>query len=381
MTAPGPPTAGVSVVQDGGQIPPDDHYQAERQETADLRGGIERAHEAAGSLEQFAVEVDRSLQGARDEIEKLRALHRLSLRLHCGLDPVRIWQEALDLLKLVVSATGMAAYRVEEGGQVSCCARAGVPLLDLPDDPALGPDVLTWALRADNPASLCSSDGRYLAAPVMTDGRVAGVFALARRGDGFDRQDVELTEMVSLVTAQGIAGAARYRAMEEQALTDGLTGVANYRYFRKQIDLEVARAHRFRYPLGLLIADVDHFKKINDEFGHPAGDSALARTAHAMRLAIRRSDVLARVGGEEFAVILPACDPDQARIVAEKLRLAVRSADGVELDDPSRRIPLTVSVGAAALSGEDLDAQRLIDLADEALLEAKRTGRDRTVVK
>jgi diguanylate cyclase (GGDEF)-like protein len=255
-----------------------------------------------------------------------------------------------------------------------------VPLLDLPDDGRQAPEILSWALLADNPGSLSSSDACYLTVPVIAGARVVGAFALVRRTEKFDRLDIELAETVGVLTAQAIEGTTRYQEMEEQALTDGLTGVANYRYFRKQIDLEVARAQRFRYPLGLLMADVDYFKKINDQFGHLAGDRALALTARAMLQAIRRSDVLARVGGEEFAVILPACDLDQAGIVAEKLRLAVSSANGVGTADAAALIPLTISVGGAALAGAELNAQQLIERADAALFGAKRSGRNKSVM-
>ncbi|MFN0072567.1 MAG: diguanylate cyclase [Chloroflexota bacterium] len=356
-------------------------YEAELAQSQILRGQLQSSRESAGTLERYAVEADQSLRRAREHIEKLRALHRVSLRLHATLEPARIWTEAVDLLERLVTSTSIAAYAVNRNGTVSRSVLQGVPLLDLPTEVTQAPDVLAWALRADNAGSLASPDGRFLAVPVITERRVVGAFALVRRkGEKFDAHDTELVEMVGLITAQGMEGASRYRAMEEEALSDALTGVANYRYFRRQIDLEVARAQRFRYPLGLLIADLDHFKKINDQYGHPAGDQALARTAQAMRLAVRRSDVLARVGGEEFAVILPSCDLQQARIVGEKVRMAVRAANGTSGSNKTEHIPLTVSVGGTAMAGAMISAQELIERADSALLQAKRSGRDQTII-
>ncbi|HEX3243794.1 MAG TPA: sensor domain-containing diguanylate cyclase [Chloroflexota bacterium] len=355
-------------------------YELELRAASELRERSKSANASALAVERFALETEQSLEGAREQIDKLWALHRFSLRLHSQLEAPPIWEEALELLDSLVSATGIGAYVRDDGGLITCCARRGAPLLDLPDDGRQGPDILSWALRADNPGAFASPDECYLAVPVIANRRVVGAFALVRRTEKFDRFEIELAEAVGMLLAQRVEGATRYQEMEEQALTDGLTGVANYRYFRKQVDLEVARARRFPYPLGLLMADVDHFKKINDQLGHQAGDRALALTARAMQLAIRRSDVLARVGGEEFAVILPACDLDQARMVAEKLRLAVSSANGIGTAVAATRIPLTISVGGAALAGPELDAQQLIEQADAALFRAKRAGRNKSVM-
>ena len=100
------------------------------------------------------MEADQSLKRAREQIEKLRALHRLSLRLHSGLETARIWTEAVELLEHLVPATGIATYALKDDGLITCSARRGVPLLDLPDDGRQAPDLLGWAFRADNPGSL-----------------------------------------------------------------------------------------------------------------------------------------------------------------------------------------------------------------------------------
>lgn len=347
-----------------------------------LRSELHASRELAESLENFGVATDVALREARDELTRLRALHRVALSMGSPMDAGQIWDEAARQLSTLVTSTAIAAYAQLETGALHRAAIAGVPLTSLPVDGSHALDLVRWAVRADNSGSIASDDGLALAVPVMVLERVEGVLVLVRRTGGrFDPMDVELSEAVGSTVAQALAGVARYEAMEEQALSDALTGVPNYRYFRKQIELELARAQRLRYPLALLIADLDHFKSINDQFGHPLGDQVLARAAAAMRDAIRRSDVLARVGGEEFAVILPACDTEQARIVGDKLRLAVSA---VRLEDGDDEIPidLTVSVGGVArVRGIDsIDADRLISLADGALLDAKRTGRNRTVM-
>lgn len=356
-------------------------YDAELRRTQELQAQLARSTDAAESLERFAIEADASLREARAHVGKLRALHCVALRMSSDREPPALWDDALDLLGSLAPSSGLAVYSTDGPSPHARVALLGVPLRVLPPSPAQAPSVLRWALRADNPGSLTSDDARYLAVPICSEATAVGAFALARTSQDppFTATETELCEMVAQIVSRALDGAARYRAMEDQALSDALTGVANYRYFRKQIELEVARAQRFRYPLGLLIADLDHFKAINDQHGHPAGDKALARAAQAMLQAIRRSDVLARVGGEEFAVILPACDPQQARLVGDKLRQAVRMAHGVG-EPGGAVISLTVSVGGASLADHALRADTLIERADAALLQAKRAGRNRTVL-
>ena len=156
--------------------------------------------------------------------------------------------------------------------------------------------------------SLLSGDGEWLALPLRTANQTLGVVVLRQdAGTPLTALDRQVAEMLAAVAAQSLQNAERYRQVASEAVTDALTGVYNYRHFRQQLPRELARARRLKYRVGLLIADLDHFKQINDRFGHPEGDRVLRLAADAMQSVMRRSDFLARVGGEEFAVILPAC--------------------------------------------------------------------------
>lgn len=168
----------------------------------------------------------------------------------------------------------------------------------------------------------------------------------------------------------------RNRTLERQVLRDGLTGLYNRRYMQDRLREELARAHRYRRDLALLLLDVDHFKRVNDTLGHPAGDLALARVARTLRSTIRDTDIPARYGGDEFAVILPEASHDGGRAVGERIRAAVEAMDasGVEA---SR---ITVSVGIAAFPIDADDAALLIEQADRALYQAKRDGKNRVAV-
>jgi diguanylate cyclase (GGDEF)-like protein len=135
-----------------------------------------------------------------------------------------------------------------------------------------------------------------------------------------------------------------------------------------------------RYAVGMLIMDLDHFKLVNDRHGHPAGDRALKQVAELLRTRLRRTDVIARIGGEEFAAILPGDGPAEVTIVAEKLRTAVEALAPVEGGMTSEPTHLTLSVGATSLPPDALETHALISCADHALYEAKRKGRNQVQV-
>ena len=156
---------------------------------------------------------------------------------------------------------------------------------------------------------------------------------------------------------------------------DGLTGLANQRQFRLILDRELDRVARTGEPLTLLLFDIDHFKQVNDNYGHPAGDAALKSVAGVLETGVRPMDTVARVGGEEWAVILPSSLPAHARGTAERLRMAIeRTPVFLENGTP---LELTVSCGAAVVAPwAGVSANALIDEADRALYAAKRSGRN-----
>ena len=168
------------------------------------------------------------------------------------------------------------------------------------------------------------------------------------------------------------------RRLEALSLTDGLTGLANRRGFDAALEKEVARAKRYKRSFALLMADVDHFKGVNDEYGHAAGDQVLRETAHSIFEWLRRSDTGARYGGEEFAVVLLDNDAEDAHTVAERWRGIVEGTTH-ELPD-GRRCSVTVSVGIAVWSAGYDSAEAMLEAADAALYRAKGEGRNRVVV-
>ena len=159
-------------------------------------------------------------------------------------------------------------------------------------------------------------------------------------------------------------------------IIDGLTEAHNKRYLLDYLEREVARCVRYGRPLSLVMFDIDHFKKINDTFGHLTGDHVLREIGRRVRARIRKEELLARYGGEEFIIVLPEAGHQGALEFADQLRQLV-SEESIEFEGDS--IDVTISVGVTTIEGEPIDVSRFIKLADENLYEAKRSGRDRVV--
>jgi len=164
--------------------------------------------------------------------------------------------------------------------------------------------------------------------------------------------------------------------MKRLATTDALTGANNRHQFFSQAAREVARAKRYDNPLSVIMLDIDYFKSINDTYGHHAGDMVLKAFADTARTALRTSDIFGRLGGEEFAAILPQTGLEEGLEVAERLRAAF-AALAVRVDEAT--IPFTVSLGVTQVRATDKDVEELLNRADEALYRAKRMGRNRVV--
>lgn len=157
---------------------------------------------------------------------------------------------------------------------------------------------------------------------------------------------------------------------------DGLTQIFNKRYFVETLEREIGRAQRYRRHLSLIMFDIDHFKQINDNYGHLAGDHILRQLAATIKTRIRREDILARYGGEEFAIVLPEIEHENATVFAEKVRQLVERSN---FEFEETRIPITVSVGVANLPPDIESTEELIKLADENLYLAKEQGRNQVV--
>jgi diguanylate cyclase (GGDEF)-like protein len=168
------------------------------------------------------------------------------------------------------------------------------------------------------------------------------------------------------------------KAMEQElqrlATTDSLTGLPNRRHFMEQLEYELARIKRFGKPASLLMLDLDHFKRVNDTYGHAAGDAVLRHFAELAQTSLREIDLIGRLGGEEFGVLLPGTTQPGAIELAERLREAVAAAPVMAGE---HQIPVTVSIGIAEFDPTDPHPDDILARADVALYKAKESGRNR----
>jgi diguanylate cyclase (GGDEF)-like protein len=170
-----------------------------------------------------------------------------------------------------------------------------------------------------------------------------------------------------------------FEATERSARTDTLTGLSNRRVFHETLDAEIRRSRRYRWPVTVLMLDLDHFKDVNDSYGHMLGDLVLERVGGIVRHAVRDADAACRLGGEEFGVVLPETAREGGYAVAERIRRRVEQAfEGRHVD--GHDIRMTVSVGLATFPEDGLHAEELVARADEALYGAKHGGRNRVCV-
>jgi diguanylate cyclase (GGDEF)-like protein len=171
-----------------------------------------------------------------------------------------------------------------------------------------------------------------------------------------------------------------YRRLRESASVDALTGLANRRTFDEQFGWTLGNTRRRAANIALLMIDIDHFKKLNDRFGHSAGDEYLRAVGAVLRSSLARAqDLVARYGGEEFVVVLPDTPLEGVRVVAEKIRAGIAALDVCHSSTALEKI--TISIGGAFSTSSALDARALFDAADWAMYDAKQRGRDRVVLR
>ncbi len=215
-----------------------------------------------------------------------------------------------------------------------------------------------------------------LAVPLKSATTVIGVLTVYDRQDGqvFDEGDLATLRTFTSQATVAVDNVMLHEEARRMSITDGLTGLWNYRYFTMTVGKEIERAARFGRPLALLILDLDRFKLVNDVYGHQRGDTVLVELAARVRGMVRDVDTVARYGGEEFVVILPETDEDGAAQAAERIRSAVRRRPFGEAGE--QPLEVTVSIGAAVFPLHGGSSSALLRRADEALFTAKRAGRD-----
>jgi diguanylate cyclase (GGDEF)-like protein len=204
-----------------------------------------------------------------------------------------------------------------------------------------------------------------------------GVLTFHRfRAPAFGEDDLHLIRSLSPLFVSALENLRRFAHAEELSITDGLTGVYNYRYLRSALDMEVARAKRYEETFSIIMLDVDHLKEYNDVHGHLQGSEVLRRIAQVVSTALRGVDLLAKYGGDEFVIILPHTDGAGAKALGERIRAAVERA---EFPGEEAGMKITSSMGIAQFPQDGETSRDLIESADRALYDAKRSGRNRVI--
>lgn len=208
--------------------------------------------------------------------------------------------------------------------------------------------------------------------PLIIFGEKLGVLALdSAKRNAFDHDDVQPLESVADICAAAIQNAHNFDRMKQLAYVDGLTGIHNRRYFEMRIVEELERAGRFQGRMSIIMVDIDHFKKMNDEFGHLLGDEMLRAVSSILKQQLRKMDMVCRYGGDEFAIVVPETTGESAVRVADKLRRHVETHFF-----PGVPRPVTISCGVADYPTHGLTRDEVVAAADSALYMAKQAGRN-----
>jgi diguanylate cyclase (GGDEF)-like protein len=316
-----------------------------------------------------------------DEEGRLAALKRYEFRETGEQKP---FQRIVDLVQQIMGVP-MAAVTLIDADTQFFRAQRGLPGTETPRADAFcsytiaqhGPlavsDALTDPRFADNPMVTGAPHIRsYLGVPLTTpDGyNVGSLCAIDNEPRQFDRTQGEIMKKLAEIAVEQFE-------LAQIAKQDSMTGALTRRGFFAEVEKESQRAARYDRPSALVVIDVDHFKSINDRYGHPAGDAVLVSIANACMATMRKSDIFGRIGGEEFGLLLPETDPEEARLAAERIRSMVESTiiqvGGIE-------VRATVSLGVAPRPAAGESVATWFGEADIALYEAKQFGRNRVAV-
>ena len=339
-----------------------------------------------------AVETARLLTRSQELAGELRRLLDMSGELSESLDPRQVANlmaghlaRAMGVDECAISYWDKVSGRVESLGYYPPLKFADLePYFDVagfPETLQVLERGVTTIIDADDPAAdpaetaLLRRDGNRILVmlPLVAKGQAIGLVELFSKTEvRWDAQHLELARTMANEAAMALENARLYEDARKRADRDPLTGFFNHRYLHERMGEEVVRSQRGKRPLSVLMLDLDDFKLVNDTFGHLFGDKVLTWVAELIRATLRLSDVPARYGGDEFAVILPDTDLDEARRAAERILDAFR--DRPFVGESRGPVPIGASIGIATYPGDGRNATELIAAADRALYRVKRDG-------
>jgi len=219
----------------------------------------------------------------------------------------------------------------------------------------------------------------HLTLPIAIEGEIMGCLSInSDRPNAFDAQDLQFLSVIGYQMAATLKHFQRFRSIKNIAIYDTLTDLYNRRYFEERLGLEGQKAFSGSTSLSLVMVDIDHFKRVNDTFGHTEGDRVLKEISSILKASVRKKDTVARYGGEEFILILPEANLEDSYQIAERIRRLVENAP---FEIGNVRLTLTVSLGISNFPTHQPESKEdLIEMADQALYDAKRSGRNRVCI-
>ncbi len=328
------------------------------------------------------IQAVRSFMDERDHSEGQfrRSVERLGVALSGSHDEAAIAEVTTETARLLTGCRTAVLWQLDEA---RLTARATQGEARVRSTVALGEGLAGRAAAAGAPrfgedrAVAEPHHEHAMAAPIVVGDRVWGVLATYGRSATtipYSIDDVASLAHLARQAETALDNARLHAEATRLSITDPLTGLANRRELGRRLDLELARASRAGEPLSLVILDVDDFKAVNDTYGHPAGDAVLEEVARRLRAIGRRSDLAARLGGEEFALLLPGAGVELGATAATRLR---RALGGEPVDATGAVVSITCSAGLATYPDHGATAEELLSGADAALYRAKAAGKDR----
>jgi two-component system cell cycle response regulator len=356
--------------------------------------------EERARLEQFAEVASHIISYARSEaqsaltVSQLSALYGMAHRFSDKLRPAAVLGVLADAAQRIVGCERLSLSVVDTGAEKARIIIArGLHAAPMEDHEfSLTTGLVGWVARHRRPLLIPDLTKRrrripvysvemewldvrsFLGVPLIVEDRCIGVLGMEHRAPGFFTDS--MSEVVSLIVAQASVAVNRaelYEEMEKMAIHDGLTGLLNHRRFGEVFELEIERSRRSGKPVTLLMLDLDHFKVLNDRFGHPAGDAVLREIATILRECVRTVDSLARYGGEEFAIVLVETDLSHGLKIAERIRGRIEARSFLSNETI---MTTSASIGVATFPRDAQDGESLIACADRALYLAKHLGRN-----
>ena len=265
---------------------------------------------------------------------------------------------------------GKLTPRVPEGGRLPSDAGPWGRALEA------GKTLVENNARVDSACGLYHETDSRMCIPLVSFGQTLGVLVLdSERSNTFHSNDTQAIESVADICANAIQNAHYVDRVKQLAYLDGLTGIFNRRFFELRMAEEIERARRYDSGMGVIMIDIDQFKRLNDEFGHLLGDEVLRQVSSLLHQQLRKIDVVCRYGGEEFAILLSQTSPQHSLAVAEKLRRMVET-----WQFPGVPRPVTISAGTANYADHGTSRDELIKAADAGLYAAKQSGRNRVCI-